>query len=302
MNQCPPQSSHDVIAATCSYPKTVKLAVRLPAPLVLSDYEPFDCIDRGQFGLTYVHDLNAETYAALRGSIEKAISAGATVGYNPVEQVRAVFFDMDATVVAQESIVELAAHANRSAEVAAITERAMAGEIEFAVALRERVALLAGLPISVLDATLAGLTVNPGIQAFVSFCRQIEVPTFLVSGGFVPLAEPLGRRLGFDAVLANRLEVAGRILTGRIDGDIIDAAAKRNFLIKKCFELGIDASKVAAVGDGANDIPMMQAAGVAIGFKPKAAVLPHVQAVNAIGDHAFLGPLLFGREVAATVQ
>jgi phosphoserine phosphatase len=114
------------------------------------------------------------------------------------------------------------------------------------------------------------------------------------------LAEPLRRKLGFDGVHANTLEVAAGKLTGGLTGPVVDAAAKRAYLLETCAKLGFAPANVAAVGDGANDTPMLTAAGMAVGFKPKKILLPHLHAQDARGDHRFLAPLLFGRDLAIT--
>jgi phosphoserine phosphatase len=278
----------------------LRLAAAFPAPFALSDYEPFRPLGTGAFCTSVVQDLSEEAFARLKVAMAKAFDAGATAGYCLAPSVKAVFFDMDATVIAEESLVEIAAHAGKAAEVAVVTERAMAGELDFGQALAARVALLEGLPADVLDKVAGHLTLNRGIQPFVAFCREIGVPSFLVSGGFTHLAEVVRRKVGFAAVRANVLGIADGKLTGRVEGDIVDGQGKRAFLLATCARLGIAPEDAAAVGDGANDIPMLQAAGVAVGYKPKDVLLPHVHAVNRGGNHAFLAPLLFGRDLAIT--
>jgi phosphoserine phosphatase len=174
----------------------------------------------------------------------------------------------------------------------------MRGELDFRQALIERVALLRGLPAGVLPQVADTLTLMKGIQPLVAFCREIGVPAFMVSGGFVQLAEVVARKVGFAGSLANVLGVKGGQLTGTVEGDIVDGEAKRRFLLSTCDRLGIPPGAVAAIGDGANDLPMLSSAGIAIGHQPKPALLPHVQAVNTAGNHAFLGPLLFGRDIS----
>lgn len=281
-----------------SLPAKLRLAALLPAPLSLSDYEPFKALGSGTFGLAAVEDVSERAYKDALKAFRKAFGAGATCGISPIERAKAVFFDMDATVIVEESLVELAAFAGKAEAVGAITERAMAGELDFKAALVERVALLKGLSADVLPVLAERLTLNRGIQPFVAFCREIGVPTFMVSGGFTCLAEVVQRKVGFDAVHANVLGVADGVLTGAVDGEIVDAAGKKRFLIETCARLKIDPKSVAAVGDGANDLPMLEAAGVAVGFRPKPVLLPSLHAQNAVGNHAFLAPLLFGRDLS----
>ena len=244
-------------------------------------------------------DVTPARFEAMQTVMQKAFATGATAGYCAVPKVRAVFFDMDATVVLEESLVTLAAKVGKAAEVAAVTERAMAGELDFKTSLTERVKVLAGMDASVLPAVADTLTLMPGIQAFAGFCRQIGVPLFMVSGGFMQLAETVRRKVGFAAIKANWLEETGGKLTGRVAGEVVDAEAKRQFLIETCARLGITPAEAVAVGDGANDLPMMQVAGCAVGHQPKAVLRPVLHAQNAHGNHSFLAPLLFGRDVAS---
>jgi phosphoserine phosphatase len=281
-------------------PKSLRLAAALPAPFVLSDYEPFKPLGNGTFGIAGLGDITERAMRDLRTALSKAYAKDATVGYCAAPRIRAVFFDMDATVIVQESLVELAAFVGKAEEVARVTERAMAGEIDFKAALAERVALLAGLPESVLAEVSERLTLTRGLQPFIGFCREIGVKTYMATGGFTQLAVPIMRKVGFDGVRANVLEVVDGKLTGKTTGPIVDAAGKRAFLLETCAALGFDPKEVAAVGDGANDIPMMEAAGCGIGFQPKDVLVPHVHAVNRIGHHGFLAPLLFGRDLGIT--
>lgn len=278
-------------------PKTVRLAALLPAPFSLSDYEPFAPIGTGTFGFAEVKDVSPLSVTDLAAGFGRAFRAGATVGYSFVPRVKAVFFDMDATVIVEESLVELARVAGKAEEVAKITERAMAGELDFREALKKRVATLKGLPESVFAEVSERLTLNRGIQPFTAFCREIRIPCFMVSGGFVQLAEPIQRKVGFNAIKACTLEVEGGKLTGKVTGEIIDADAKLKFLNETCASLGISPREACAVGDGANDAKMLSAAGVAVGHKAKPILYPHLHALNATGNHGFLGPLLFGRDL-----
>lgn len=278
-------------------PAKLRLAALLPAPLSLSDYEPFTMVGSGPFGTTTVEDVSERAYKEALAAFRKAFGAGATCGISPIERAKAVFFDMDATVIAEESLVELAVHAGHGAAVERITERAMAGELDFKAALIERVAVLKGLSADVLPEVAERLTLNRGIQQFVAFCREIGVPTFLVSGGFTVLASVIQRKVGFDGIHANVLGIENGRLTGTVEGEIVDALGKRRYMLDTCTRLKIDPKAVAAVGDGANDLPMLEAAGVAVGFKPKPVLLPSLHAQNAVGNHAFLAPLLFGRDL-----
>ncbi len=180
--------------------------------------------------------------------------------------------DMDSTMIGQECIDELADFAGMKPQVSAITERAMRGEIDFAAALHERVALLAGLDETVIDRCLAErITPMPGARELVAGLRARGCRTVLVTGGFHHFAVPVARMLGFDRVVGNRLAVSGGKLTGIVTGDIVTAQTKRRVLLEAAAELPGGAA-ILATGDGANDVPMLQAAtyGMAYHAKPAA--------------------------------
>jgi phosphoserine phosphatase len=193
---------------------------------------------------------------------------------------RLVAFDMDSTLINIECIDEIAAVAGRGAEVAAITEAAMRGEIaDYAASLRARLALLQGVPVSTLQAVYEErLRLNDGVEAFVAACRSAGLKTLLVSGGFTFFSERVRQRLQLDFARANQLEIdaEGR-LTGRLVprpwGEVVDGAEKRRVLLEVAELMGIEPGQTIAVGDGANDLPMMGVAGLSIAFHPKPAVL-----------------------------
>ena len=180
--------------------------------------------------------------------------------------------DMDSTMIGQECIDELADFAGLKDQVAAITERAMQGELDFASALTERVGLLADLPEEAIATCLAD-RVRPmaGAGTLVATLKAHGCRTVLVTGGFHHFADPVAERLGFEHVVANRLAVAGGKLSGRLVGGITDSGVKRQVLLEEAAQLGDDVPTLA-MGDGANDIPMLEAAtwGIAYRAKPKA--------------------------------
>lgn len=188
-----------------------------------------------------------------------------------------VAFDMDSTLITIECVDEIAAVAGRDAEVAAITEAAMRGEIaDYKESLRRRVALLKGAPAETLQRVYdERLRLSPGAERLVATCRSAGLKTLLVSGGFTFFTDRVRDRLGIDFARSNVLEIAGGALTGRmVDqpwGDICDGAEKRRMLLETCARLAIDPSRAIAVGDGANDLPMMATAGLSVAFhaKPK---------------------------------
>jgi len=180
--------------------------------------------------------------------------------------------DMDSTMIGQECIDELADFAGLKEHVAVITERAMQGELDFESALRERVRLLADLPTSAIDTCLSErIEAMPGAKTLVATLKARGCHTVLVTGGFHHFADPVGEMLGFDRVVGNRLEVSSGKLTGGLVGDIVDSSVKRATLLAEVEQAGANATSLAT-GDGANDIPMIEAAtyGIAYRAKPKA--------------------------------
>ncbi len=191
---------------------------------------------------------------------------------------RLVAFDMDSTLINIECIDEVAAAAGRKAEVAAITEAAMRGEIsDYKDSLRRRLAMLRGVPASALEEVYAQrLQLNPGVTEFVAACRAAGLKTLLVSGGFTFFSSRVQARLGLDFARANVLEVVDGLLTGALLpqswGDIVDGTEKLRTLLDVADLMGITPAQTIAVGDGANDLPMMRAAGFSIAFHAKPAV------------------------------
>ncbi|MEZ5930518.1 MAG: phosphoserine phosphatase SerB [Alphaproteobacteria bacterium] len=182
---------------------------------------------------------------------------------------RLLISDMDSTMITVECIDELADFAGVKAEVAAITRRAMNGELDFAGALAERVALLAGLPAEVIDEVYRDrVRAMPGARILVQTMRRWGAVTALVSGGFVPFAERVAHDLGFETVVANRLEVVRGHLTGRVLPPITGSQAKLSTLTQLMRSHELRPDETLAVGDGANDLPMIEAAGLGVAFRP----------------------------------
>lgn len=182
-----------------------------------------------------------------------------------------VVMDVDSTLIQDEVIDLLADEAGTHAQVAEITERAMAGELDFAASLTARVALLAGLPADVIDRVRDRITLTPGARTLCRTLRNLGYRVALVSGGFTEVIAPLAVELGVDHVRANTLEVVDGHLTGKVVGAIVDRAGKRAALEELALEYGIPMSRTIAIGDGANDADMLQAAGLGIAFNGKAA-------------------------------
>lgn len=198
--------------------------------------------------------------------------------------------DMESTIIANEFVDELAELAGVGAKVAAITDRVVRGTIEFAVALEERVAMLAGLPIESLDRAYARLEVNPGARALAPTMRAAGARTALVSGGFTCFSTRVRKEVGFDTDHANTLEVADGRVTGHVAKPILDRAAKRTRLEELRTAMGLAAADTMAVGDGANDLDMIAAAGMGVAFHAKPVV---AAAARARIDHGDLTALLY---------
>ena len=210
-------------------------------------------------------------------------------GFTPklrLTDFKLVAFDMDSTLINIECVDEIAEAAGRKAEVSAITEAAMRGEItDYKESLRRRVALLEGVPESALHEVYSKhLQLNPGVEQFVQACQNAGLKTLLVSGGFTFFSDRVRKSLSLDFARANVLEIDAGRLTGRLVdrpwGDIVDGLEKRRVLLEVCELMGIAPEQAIAVGDGANDLPMMGVAGLSIAYHPKPAV--QAQAMIAI--------------------
>ena len=183
-----------------------------------------------------------------------------------------ICFDMDSTLITIECIDELADFAGKKAEVSAVTEAAMRGEIDYRESLRRRLALMAGLDARVLARVFGErLLLSPGARELLDACQQAGLRTAILSGGFTYFTERLRIELGFDFATSNELEISGGKLTGRVVGDIIDANAKAQHLARLRNELGLRKEQVIAVGDGANDLLMMAEAGLSVAYHAKPA-------------------------------
>ena len=205
-----------------------------------------------------------------------------------LSQFKLIAFDMDSTLINIECIDEVADAAGRKAEVAAITEAAMRGEIaDYKDSLRQRVALLRGVPASAwAEVYEERLRLNPGAQQLVQACQNAGLKTLLVSGGFTYFTDRIRDQLGIDFTRSNVFQIENGLLTGRmVDqawGDICDGEEKRRMLLQTCQDLGISPAQSIAMGDGANDLPMMGVAGLSVAYQAK----PKVRDQAMVAIHA----------------
>ena len=203
---------------------------------------------------------------------------------------RLIVFDVDSTLVQGEVIEMLAAHAGAQGKVAAITEAAMRGELDFAQSLQQRVATLTGLPATVVDEVAGQLKLMPGARTTLRTLRRLGFRCGAVSGGFRRIIEPLAEELMLDYVAANELEIVDGTLTGRVVGPIIDRAGKAKALREFAEQAGVPMEQTVAVGDGANDIDMLAAAGLGVAFNAKPALR---EVADASLSHPYLDTVLF---------
>ena len=202
---------------------------------------------------------------------------------------------MDSTIIGQECIDELADYAGIKPEIAAITERAMRGDLDFTHALAERVALLDGLEEAMINRCLSErIRPNPGAATLVRTMRAKGAETILVSGGFTAFVEPIAKAVGFDRFEANVLNVRAGRLTGNVNGRIVDSAVKRDVLVVARERLGLARAETMAVGDGANDIAMVEEAGLGVAYRAKPAL---AAVADARIEHHGLDALLWAQGI-----
>lgn len=196
-----------------------------------------------------------------------------------------LIMDVDSTLIQQEVIELLAAYAGKREEVAAVTEAAMRGELDFAQSLHARVAVLAGLPAAVVDSVRAEVKLSEGAAELVAAFKAAGHAVAVVSGGFNQILQPIAEELGLDHWIANELEIVDGVLTGKVLGAVIDRAAKEKYLREWAAADGVAMENTIAVGDGANDLDMLGAAGIGVAFNAK-------PAVRAVADSAINMPYL----------
>ena len=207
-----------------------------------------------------------------RAAVEHGIDVAVQRGGLHRRALRLIVMDVDSTLIQDEVIDLLAERAGCAAEVAKVTEAAMRGELDFTASLRERVSLLAGLSAGVLDEVRAGLRLTAGARTLIETLSGLGYKSGIVSGGFIQVIGPLAAELGIDYVAANELEIADGKLTGRLCGPVIDRSGKADALRRFAAEAGVPLSQTVAVGDGANDLDMITAAGLGVAFNAKPVV------------------------------
>jgi phosphoserine phosphatase len=230
--------------------------------------QPVTCIEMDVSG----GDPAALREDLARAAVEHGIDVAVQRGGLHRRALRLIVMDVDSTLIKDEVIDLLAERAGCAAEVAKVTAAAMAGELDFTASLRERVALLTGLDAAVLDDVRAGLRLTAGARTLIATLAGLGYKSGIVSGGFIQVIGPLAAELGIDYVAANELEIAAGKLTGRLAGPVIDRAGKADALRRFAAAAGVPLSQAVAVGDGANDLDMIAAAGLGVAFNAKPVV------------------------------
>jgi phosphoserine phosphatase len=226
----------------------------------------------GEFAY-YLPTNNTEIEAVKQFCSEQQIDCALVPDAQRLQQFGLCVMDMDSTLISIECIDEIADMMGIKPQISAITEAAMRGELDFASSLRKRVALLKGLPETALQRVVdERLQFNPGAQAWIHACKNNNIKTMVVSGGFTFFAQYVKNALGLDYAVSNTLEIVDGQLTGNIIGDIVDAQRKADELIKLRDQLGLQPHQTIAIGDGANDLVMMSVAGIGVAYHAKPVV------------------------------
>jgi len=251
-------------------------------PLVETARAPYACVEMSVRGIAEDADALRAHFLALSHDTGIDIAFQADDLYR--RHRRLVAFDMDSTLIQTEVIDELARAAGVGEAVSALTEAAMRGELDFKESLRQRLALLKGLDVSVMVGIAERLPLTDGAERLLTMLRRLGYKTAIISGGFTFFGEHLQKKLGVDHVFANELEIADGKLTGGVVGEIVDGEKKAECLRELAARENISLNQVVAVGDGANDLPMLRLAGLGIAFRAKPLVKQHARnALSTVG-------------------
>ncbi|WP_435218722.1 phosphoserine phosphatase SerB [Luminiphilus sp. nBUS_07] len=235
-------------------------------------------------------DVNSLTQSLRALEVQAPMDWAIQTVASRVRRYRLAVFDMDSTLIRCEVIDELARYAGVGEQVAAITDRAMRGELDFQASFIERVALLKGLDAAVVDGILDAMPVTEGVGELILTLRARGIYTAILSGGFIPFAQYLQRQFGFDEVHANGLEIDRGVLTGKVQLPIVDGDYKRKTLVEIARRRDIDLADTIAVGDGANDLPMLTTAGLGVAYAAKPVIQKQVDVQL---NHAGLDGVLY---------
>ncbi|MFM8798618.1 MAG: phosphoserine phosphatase SerB [Fluviibacter sp.] len=258
---------------------------------IQSALKPADVKPQGMQAVRFIGITTQQLPESLSQSLHnEQLDWGVVAAGRTLKDFKLVVFDMDSTLINIECIDELADFAGRKAEVSAITEAAMRGELDYRESLQKRVAILEGLNAKVLARVFSErLLLNPGARELLEALQAADIHTALLSGGFTYFTERLRIELGLDFATSNELEIVSGKLTGKVVGDIIDAQAKADKLLQLANEFGLTKDQVMAVGDGANDLLMMAEAGTSVAYHAKPAT--QSKATHAI-NHGGLDSIL----------
>lgn len=235
-------------------------------------------------------DVNSLTQSLRALEVQAPMDWAIQTVASRVRRYRLAVFDMDSTLIRCEVIDELARYAGVGEQVAAITDRAMRGELDFQASFIERVALLKGLDAAVVDGILDAMPITEGVGELILTLRARGIYTAILSGGFIPFAQYLQRQFGFDEVHANGLEIDRGVLTGKVQLPIVDGDYKRETLVEIARRRDIDLADTIAVGDGANDLPMLTTAGLGVAYAAKPVIQKQVDVQL---NHAGLDGVLY---------
>ncbi len=235
-------------------------------------------------------DVNSLTQSLRALEVQAPMDWAIQTVASRVRRYRLAVFDMDSTLIRCEVIDELARYAGVGEQVAAITDRAMRGELDFQASFIERVALLKGLDAAVVDGIMDAMPITEGVGELILTLRARGIYTAILSGGFMPFAQYLQRQFGFDEVHANGLEIDRGVLTGKVQLPIVDGDYKRKTLVEIARRRDIDLADTIAVGDGANDLPMLTTAGLGVAYAAKPVIQKQVDVQL---NHAGLDGVLY---------